>query len=78
MFPAARAWTCCPINRHGTEYKARPTFRWQSGPIFPVDQVATTNSLRGNGFSAAASAASNTDNGLAPSRDRWDRTFATC
>ena len=69
MFPAARASTCCPISRHGTEYRALPTLRWQSGPIGPVDQVASTKSLGGNGFSAAASTASNTDTGLAPSND---------
>src|ERR1700716_2550425 len=37
-----------------------------SGPIVPVDQVASTNRLRGNGFSSPASTASNTDIGAAP------------
>src|SRR4030088_1770379 len=37
-----------------------------SGPIVPGDQVASTNRLRGNGFSSPASTASNTDIGAAP------------
>jgi hypothetical protein len=48
-----------------------------SGPTLPVDQVATTNRLRGNGFRAAASTAANTAAGAAPSRLGCRRAPAT-
>src|SRR5512144_2770277 len=65
------------MNRHGTEYKVLPTLTWMSGPTVGADQEASTNTLRGNGLSTAASTASNTERGAAPPSGRQDRVPAT-
>src|ERR1035438_626107 len=77
MVAVERAWTCWPIRRQGTEYKAGPTLMWMSGPTLPVDQVANTNGVVGSGLNAGASTAAKTAPGAAPSSGRHDRAPAT-
>jgi hypothetical protein len=48
-----------------------------SGPTVGFDQDASTNTLRGSGFSSSASTASNTDSGAAPPSGRHERRPAT-
>jgi hypothetical protein len=48
-----------------------------SGPIFALDQVASTNGAAGNGASARCSTAANTAAGAAPSSGRHARWPAT-
>src|SRR4051812_41012543 len=72
----SRASRRCPISRHGTEYRLLPTLTWMSGPTLPVDHVANTNGLAGNGVSVSASAAANTAAGAAPSSGRHARVPA--
>ncbi len=54
-----------------------PTLTWMSGPTVGVDQEASTNTLRGNGFSSSRSTASNTLSGAAPCNGRHERRPAT-
>ena len=72
-----RASTFCPMKRHGTEYRHRPTLTWMSGPIVARDHVASTKRLCGKGFSSPASTAWNTVSGLAPPNGRHEREPAT-
>jgi hypothetical protein len=72
-----RASTLCPISRQGTEYSARPTFTWMSGPTLPRDHTARVNGLLGSGASAPDSTVLNTASGAAPSRPRCARNPAT-
>ena len=73
----SRASTRRPMCCQGAEYSVLPTLTWMSGPILPVDQVASTNGRFGSDRNACASTARNTAIGAAPASGRQCRCPAT-